>query len=58
MLGTLNIHLSTNAFKSQIVTAILDSGSQSTLITTRCAKTLGINLQPVFIILHGISNKS
>lgn len=45
MLGAINVHISTKQFKSLIATAILNSGIQHTLMTTKCAISLGINLK-------------
>lgn len=38
------------------MTAILDSVSQSTLMTTNCMHTLSIDTKPVDIVLNVISN--
>lgn len=56
MLGTINAHISSKQCRPVNVTTVLDSGSQSTLITTKCAFSLGINTKHVNMILKSISN--
>lgn len=58
MLGTLKVHISKGQNKPILVTAILDSGSQGTILTTKCAQRLGINLKPIDMLLNGISDVS
>lgn len=57
-LGTALVQISVNQNKSAIFIVLLDSASQSTIITTECLTQFGVNYVPSNIFINGFASRS